>query len=83
MKSKLAAFFRSAGLAPTRRSPVVADGKLYAAREDGTVFVASIDPKFEFLAQNEMGEQIIASPVPVNNRLFLRGEKHLFCVGAD
>jgi predicted membrane chloride channel (bestrophin family) len=29
-----------------------------------------------------MGERIIASPVPVAGRLLLRGEKHLFCVGA-
>jgi outer membrane protein assembly factor BamB len=71
------------GSAEYYASPVVANGKLYAAREDGTVFVASVDPKFELLAQNEMGEQIIASPVPVNNRLLLRGEKHLFCVGAN
>gem|GEM_PF-2203185 len=29
-----------------------------------------------------MGERIIASPVPVANRLLLRGEKHLFCIAA-
>jgi len=34
------------------------------------------------LAENNMGERIIASPVPVANRLLLRGEKHLFCIAA-
>lgn len=63
-------------------SPVVADGKVYAAREDGVVFVARIEGKFEVLAENEMGEQLIASLVAVGNRLLLRGDKHLFCVGA-
>ena len=63
-------------------SPTVADGKLYAAREDGIVFVARIEGGFEVLAENDMGERLIASPVPVSNRLFLRGEKHLFCVGS-
>ncbi|MDB6123092.1 MAG: outer rane biosis protein BamB [Pedosphaera sp.] len=62
-------------------SPVVADGKLYAAREDGMIFVARIEGSFELLSQNDMAEPIIASPVPVANRLLLRGEKHLFCVG--
>ena len=62
-------------------SPTVADGKLYAAREDGMVFVATAEGRFEVLAQNDMGERIIASPVPVAGRLLLRGEKHLFCVG--
>jgi outer membrane protein assembly factor BamB len=63
-------------------SPAVADGKIYAAREDGVVFVASVDEKFELLAENDMRERIIASPVPVANRLLLRGERHLFCAGA-
>jgi outer membrane protein assembly factor BamB len=62
-------------------SPTVADGKIYAAREDGVVFVATAGGKFEVLAENDMGERIIASPVPVAGRLLLRGEKHLFCVG--
>jgi len=63
-------------------SPLVADGKLYAAREDGVVFVARIEGKFEVLSENDMGEQMIGSPVPVCNRLLLRGVNHLFCVAA-
>jgi outer membrane protein assembly factor BamB len=61
-------------------SPTIAGGNLYAAREDGVVFVAKVTEQFELLAENDMGEPIIASPVPVDNHLFLRGEKHLFCI---
>jgi outer membrane protein assembly factor BamB len=61
-------------------SPTIAAGKLYAAREDGVVFVAELRGKFKVLSENAMNEQIIASPVPVAGRLLLRGEKHLFCV---
>jgi outer membrane protein assembly factor BamB len=64
-------------------SPMVAGGKLYAAREDGTVFVARVEGKFELLAENKMGERVIASPEPAANRILIRGEKHLFCVGAE
>ena len=64
-------------------SPVVADGKLYAAREDGVVFVVRSEPPFEILAENNLGEQLIASPVPVEGRLLIRGEKHLFCIGSS
>jgi outer membrane protein assembly factor BamB len=63
-------------------SPLIAGNKLYAAREDGVVFVASVQPKFELLSENKLGEQIIASPVGVANRLLLRGEHHLFCFAA-
>ena len=62
-------------------SPAIGHGLLYAAREDGVVFVARVEEKFELLSVNPMDERIIASPVPVANRLFLRGDQHLFCVG--
>ncbi len=63
-------------------SPLIAGGHLYAAREDGVVFVAKIEGGFELLAENDMNEPVIASPVAVSNRLFIRGQRHLFCVEA-
>jgi outer membrane protein assembly factor BamB len=61
-------------------SPIIAGGLFYAAREDGTVFVARVDDKFELVSENPMQEQIIGTPVADNGRLLLRGEKHLFCI---
>lgn len=62
-------------------SPLVAGGKLYAPREDGVVFVASVqNNQFELLAENDLQESVIGSPVPSENRIFIRGEKHLFCL---
>jgi outer membrane protein assembly factor BamB len=61
-------------------SPVIAGGVLYAAREDGTVFAARVEGGFELLGENAMGERIVASPVPVDGRLLIRGDRHLFCI---
>ena len=61
-------------------SPAVANGVLYAAREDGTVFAARVGDKFELLGENPMGERIVATIVPVCGRLLIRGDAHLFCV---
>jgi outer membrane protein assembly factor BamB len=66
---------------PYYSSPVIANGILYAAREDGVVFTAGVGDKFELLGENPMRERIVASPVPVRNKLLLRGDLHLFCVG--
>ncbi len=61
-------------------SPLIADGKLYAPREDGVVFVASVaDNRFALLSENDLEESVIGSPVPAESCLFIRGEKHLFC----
>ena len=65
-------------------SPLIAGGKLYATREDGAVFVGSVDEgKFQLLAENEMGESVIGSPIPAGKRLLIRGENHLFCLESD
>ena len=66
--------------APYYASPMIANGVLYAAREDGVVFAAKIGEKFELLGESPMGERIVASPVAVANKLLIRGDKHLFCV---
>jgi outer membrane protein assembly factor BamB len=63
-------------------SPLVTGDKLYAAREDGVVFVARAKEKFELLAENKLSEPIIASPIAVADRLLIRGERHLFCFSA-
>ncbi len=68
--------------APYYSSPIIANGILYAAREDGVVFAARIGDSFQLLSENPMGERIVASPVPAKGRLLLRGDDHLFCVMA-
>jgi outer membrane protein assembly factor BamB len=70
-------------------SPVLAGNKLYCTREDGAVFVVQGKPaangekQFEKLAENDMGERIIATPAAVRNSLLIRGETHLFRIGGD
>jgi len=61
-------------------APVIAGGILYAAREDGVVFSARIGDDFELLGENDMGEQILATPVPFDGKLLIRTDGHLVCV---
>lgn len=72
------AFPRSS--APYYASPTIANGILYAAREDGVVFTARVAGKFEFIGEHPMGERIVATPVAAGNRLLLRGDRNLFCI---
>ena len=43
--------------------------------------VVKPDPKFVRVARNELGEPCFASPAISQGQLFIRGEKHLFCIG--
>ncbi|MFO0789459.1 MAG: PQQ-binding-like beta-propeller repeat protein [Pirellulales bacterium] len=64
-------------------SPVLAGDKLYCVREDGVAFVGQVsDTGFKQLAENDMGERILATPVLVDGGLLLRGEDHLFRIAA-
>jgi outer membrane protein assembly factor BamB len=62
-------------------SPLIAAGRVYLTdREGTTVVLKESADKVEVLATNKLGEPIDASPVMVGKELFLRGEKHLWCV---
>jgi outer membrane protein assembly factor BamB len=62
-------------------SPVGGAGRVYFATKEGAVKVVRAGPSFELLADNDMGEPIIASPAISGGCIFLRGEKHLYCIG--
>lgn len=64
-----------------KASPVGANGKIYLASEEGDVVVVKMGDKFEVLATNTLEDQMfIASPVILNNEIFLRGQNTLFCI---
>jgi outer membrane protein assembly factor BamB len=62
-------------------SPVMIDGKIYVIDENGTCYVYAAAKTFELLAKNELEEAVFASPAVADGRLFVRGAKHLFCIG--
>ncbi len=62
-------------------SPLLIDGKVYAFSEKGEVYVFPAATTFKLLAKNSVGERILATPSVADNRLFIRGEEHLFCIG--
>ena len=64
-------------------SPVAGDGKLYVTSEAGITFVIRAGPKFEVVARNSLDEYSVASPAIAGGALFLRTEKHLYCVDRE
>ncbi len=61
-------------------SPIASDGRLYFTSEDGDVYVVKAGAEFELLATNPMGEVLMATPAAAPNRLFIRGQHHLFSI---
>jgi outer membrane protein assembly factor BamB len=61
-------------------SPLGVKDRLYIIGTDGTGVVVKHGDQFEVLAQNQLEDRFFASPVVVGDALFLRGEKHLYCI---
>jgi outer membrane protein assembly factor BamB len=62
-------------------SPILVDGKVYAVSQSGSVYIFEAAPKFKLLAKNSLDEPVSSTPAVADNRLYIRGDKHLFCVG--
>jgi outer membrane protein assembly factor BamB len=63
-------------------SPVYADGKIYFLSEAGETAIIDANPKFSgILATNSVGEKCQASMAISQSNIFIRSDKHLFCIG--
>jgi outer membrane protein assembly factor BamB len=68
------------GLNNIYASPVAAGGYVFLTDRSGTTVVIEDSPTFKIIATNSVGETVDATPAPVDNELFIRGETHLFCI---
>ena len=62
-------------------SPVAFEGKILMTSEDGDTFIVKAGPKHEVIGTNSVGEPVYASPAIADGRIFIRGEKNLYCIG--
>jgi outer membrane protein assembly factor BamB len=72
---------RLGGTSQVTASPVLIDGKIYSVTMAGRVYVFDAAPKFNLLAENDLKEEVEASPAVADGKLFIRGATHLICIG--
>lgn len=72
---------RIPGISRTYASPMAAGGHVYLTGRSGTTVVIKDGKKLEIVATNSLDEGVDATPAPVDHELFIRGERHLFCIG--
>ena len=61
-------------------SLVAAEGKIYCAVENGTVYVLAAGPDFNILARNPMGEPCFATPAISQGVLYFRTTQSLMAI---
>ncbi len=60
-------------------SPVAADGRVYVASLEGKITVIKSGGQWEILAQNDLAEEISATPALANGRLYVRTREAMYC----
>jgi outer membrane protein assembly factor BamB len=62
-------------------SPVRIGDRIFAASRGGEVIVLAADKDYQLLARNVLDEPVHATPAIAHDRLFVRTEQALYCIG--
>lgn len=71
---------RMPGISRVYASPVAAAGRIYYVGRSGSTLVFERGRDFKVLATNDLNEPVDAAPAIVGDEIFLRSNRHLFCI---
>ncbi|MBX7255737.1 MAG: PQQ-binding-like beta-propeller repeat protein [Candidatus Hydrogenedentes bacterium] len=61
-------------------SPVLVGDRIYVADTGGKMYIVKASSTFELIATRDMGEQVFATPAFMDGRMYVRTQKHLYCI---
>ena len=62
-------------------SPVIAENKVYLMDRTGIMHIFKVDKEYTSLGEPKLEERSACTPAFSNGRIYLRGDKNLFCIG--
>ena len=62
-------------------SPMIADNKVYFLDMGGKMHIFSKDKNMTLLGEPELGEGSVSTPSFSDGRIYIRGDKFLYCIG--
>jgi len=63
-------------------SPMAADGKIYVMDMSGICYIFEISRELKLLGEPKLGEKSVVTPAFADGKIYLRGSKYLYCIGA-
>ena len=64
-----------------RASPVAANGIVYFSSERGTITAVEAGDKLRVIARNKLDERLSATPAIVDDKIYVRTDKHVWAFG--
>ncbi|MFO1065482.1 MAG: PQQ-binding-like beta-propeller repeat protein [Pirellulales bacterium] len=71
---------RLSGVGSLYASPLIAGGHVYFTGREGTTVVIKDDDTLATVSSNALGEPVDASPIAIDNQLFLRTWTKVYCI---
>ncbi len=62
-------------------SPILVGEFVYLMDMMGVMHVFKADKEYQLISRNELGESAVCIPAFMHGRIYIRGTKHLYCVG--
>ncbi|UCH92939.1 MAG: hypothetical protein JSV88_21960 [Candidatus Aminicenantes bacterium] len=64
-------------------SPILVGDKVYLMDMNGVMHIFKADKQFQLISTCELGEKAVTIPAFSPGRIYIRGDKHLFCIGKE
>ncbi|MFA6239309.1 MAG: PQQ-binding-like beta-propeller repeat protein [Candidatus Hydrogenedentales bacterium] len=61
-------------------SPVLVGDRIYISDMAGQMYIVKAGSAYELIATRKMGEEVFATPAFMDGRIYVRTQKHLFCI---
>ena len=62
-------------------SPMIAGDNVYMLDQAGVMHIVSTEREFRLIADSPLGERANCTPAFSDNRIYLRSDEHLYCIG--
>ena len=62
-------------------SPILAEDKIFLMDKQGVMHIFKADKVYASVGEAKLGEKIVTTPALANGRIYIRGDKSLYCVG--
>ena len=66
---------------PTYASPMLAEGKIFQMDKEGVMHIFTPDKAYIAISEPKLGESSVCTPAFADGRIYVRGNKHLYCIG--
>ena len=62
-------------------SPILAGDRVYLINMSGKTTIFKLGETYELIKENALGENAVTIPAFMHNRIYIRAEKNLYCIG--